>query len=273
VSLKAFYVRRCTRIMLAMFSYIAVTAILASAGLVALTGMDHLKAASYLCNTAWVHCPNQYGHLWSIGVEEQFYLLWPLLLILTGALRSRFVIAAMLIGAICTVIPSLVVEGWINNGLATYSICAGVLFALSARFRALFEPLRKVPTAVLAVLLLIGISYTETRWTFTKPFLLLIMPPLIVATVLARDGRVAGARISEGLRQVGLVSYSLYLWHAIAVWVPEVSQAFTILSFLAIPFAWVSYRWIEQPFIRLGHRWSKAIISAGVSGKGALEHA
>jgi len=269
ISLKAFYVRRCTRIMPAMFAYIAAVAILALVGLTTMTSLAPLKAASYLCNTRWVECPDQYNTLWSIGVEEQFYLIWPLLLILAGTLRSKFVAVAILVGAICSVIPQLQVRGWINNGLATYCLSCGVLFALSARFRSLFEPLRKVPTAVLGVLLLVGVSYTITRWATTRPFMLLLLPPLIVATVLARDGRVAGTRISEGLRQIGLVSYSLYLWHGIAMWTPGASDTFRALSFLAIPFAWVSYWWIEQPFVRIGHRWSKSIIAAGTSNAGA----
>lgn len=264
ISLKAFYVRRCARIMPAMFAYVGFVAILATFGLTYLKAIEPLKAASYLCNTKWVTCADQYGHLWSIGVEEQFYLLWPLLLIFGGRFRSKLVVAAIIVGALCAVSPALQVRGWINNGLATYCLSCGVLFALSARFRSLFNPLRKVPTLGLAVLLLVGVSYTVTRWQETRTLGLLLLPMLIVATVLARDSSIPGAQL---LRQIGLVSYSLYLWHVVATWVPYayLSETFRELSFLAIPFAWISYRWIEQPFIRLGHRWSKAIIMLGIS--------
>jgi peptidoglycan/LPS O-acetylase OafA/YrhL len=103
-----------------------------------------------------------------------------------------------------------------------------------------------------------------------------MLPPLIVATVLARDGSVfANSRISVALEQIGLVSYSLYLWHSIASWKADVysSMAFYWGSFAAFPFAWISYRYIEQPFITVGHRWSAAVkgLRVGKPSRGELD--
>jgi peptidoglycan/LPS O-acetylase OafA/YrhL len=92
---------------------------------------------------------------------------------------------------------------------------------------------------------------------------LLLVPPILVTIVLARDGNVARPRLSEFLRRVGLVSYSLYLWNTLATLQPVNygSPTFRLLALLAIPFAWISYRYIEKPFIAMGKRWSEAIIA------------
>lgn len=263
ISLKAFYVRRCTRIMPAMFCYIAAVAVLGVLGLTRIAPTEPLKAVSYLCNTTWVQCSAQYGHLWSIGIEEQFYLFWPALLIVLWRCRSPIATCAMILGAICAVIPSLQIHIWLNNGLAVYCLSSGALFALSGTFRKLFEPMRRVPAWILAAVLAILFPCAVTHWNALRPVFLLILPPLVVATVLAKektDTAVAG--LGEALRQVGLCSYSLYLWHAIATWKPDayLSTQFWHWSILAMPFAWLSYQYIEKPFIKMGRRWSDRIL-------------
>jgi peptidoglycan/LPS O-acetylase OafA/YrhL len=89
-----------------------------------------------------------------------------------------------------------------------------------------------------------------------------MLPLLINLAVLARSGSVfANSRISGALEQIGLVSYSLYLWQGIATWDFDKysSVEFYWASFLALPFAWISLRYIEKPFISAGHRWSTLI--------------
>ena len=146
------------------------------------------------------------------------------------------------------------VRGWIDNSMAVYCLSAGALFGLSSQFRKAFDVMRWIPTWVLTLALVFVIPYAITRsHDELRSICLLILPPLIVTTVLARDGNAAPWRLAEGLRQLGLVSYSLYLWHNF----PMVSHA--RIERLAIPAAWISYHYIEKPIIAFGHRWSKVI--------------
>jgi peptidoglycan/LPS O-acetylase OafA/YrhL len=263
VSLKAFYIRRAARILPAMLSYVLIVMLVSAAGLTRLEPVDGVKAVSYLCNTSFVTCAFQFGQFWTLGVEEQFYLLLPLLLIVSGRFRVPVVALTMIVGATSGLIPSLVVHDHFNNGMAVYCLSSGVLFALSPEFRAAFKAVR-IPAWALLIPALFSPLYWGGHWEFGHPLALLLIAPLLVSIVLARDGNVLGPKLSEGLRKIGLVSYSLYIWHCFAVWPPEdyLSPTFRALSVLAIPFTWISYRYIELPFIAAGRRWSKAIIEA-----------
>jgi peptidoglycan/LPS O-acetylase OafA/YrhL len=276
ISLPAFYIRRVCRILPALLSLVIVVALLGIAGLTPTNEPHDTEVAlSFLCNTSSVECPRQFPHLWSLALEEQFYLIWPLLMILAAKYRKHFVVATIIIAACATLIPSLMVRGWLNNGLAVYCLSSGVLFALSARFRRLFETVTGAPTWVLVSILAGLLPFAVVRWHILEPVGLIVLPPLVVATVLGRNGPVSAvARVSAILEQIGVVSYSLYLWHWIGSWDANQysSAAFYWASFAALPFAWMSYRYIEQPFIRAGHRWSTAVRNFRAARRTQLEH-
>ena len=83
ISLKGFYTRRFFRIFPAYYSFLFVIALLSAGGFVALHDNDLLHAFSYTSDyyreRSWL-----VGHTWSLSVEEQFYLLWPLVIVLAG---------------------------------------------------------------------------------------------------------------------------------------------------------------------------------------------
>lgn len=94
ISLKRFYLRRIVRIFPAFYAFILVMAIATLSGAVHLTGRDFAYVLTYTVNVE----PNralQIGHLWSLSIEEQFYLLWPLTLL---ALRIFGLLGASLPG-------------------------------------------------------------------------------------------------------------------------------------------------------------------------------
>jgi len=267
ISLAAFYVRRATRILPAMLIYVLTAMIASAVGITRLEPIEGMKAISFLCNTSLVHCAYPFGHFWTLGLEEQFYLLWPLLLVTSGRFRVPLVTVTMLVAATCAMIPSLVIRDCYNNGLAVYCLSSGVLFALSPKFRAGFATVKKIRTwALLIPLLLVTPVSSDGHWDFGHPVALLAIPPILVSVVLARDGNVFGPQLSEALRKVGLASYSLYIWDSFGMW-QYVYPIFRVLSVLAMPFAWISYRYVEMPFIAAGRRWSKAIVEARHSSR------
>ncbi len=83
VSLRSFYVRRIFRILPTAYGYLAVIAVLATAGIVTVTRLDFAAAALFFSNYV---SPDSWftGHFWSLAIEEHFYLFWPPILVKFG---------------------------------------------------------------------------------------------------------------------------------------------------------------------------------------------
>lgn len=103
ISLKRFYLRRVLRIFPAFYAFILVLAIAVWLGAAHLTGRDFAFALTYTVN--YVPSPPwRTGHLWSLSIEEQFYLLWPLTLLMLRERRALILaIAAIFAGPLVRV--------------------------------------------------------------------------------------------------------------------------------------------------------------------------
>ena len=111
ISLKLFYARRAIRIFPASYLLLAVVAILWRAGWIQLHPNDLWYAAFYVMN----HLPErswEVGHLWSLSVEEQFYLVWPFTFAALGMKRSAWAAVAMLVLApVCRLLSAFLLRG------------------------------------------------------------------------------------------------------------------------------------------------------------------
>ncbi len=214
-------------------------------------------------------------HYWSLGVEEQFYLLWPFLLILAMRFRRVRLSAGLLVGAVFVVslVFAIVMTGvdapWAFYSLPgrAWQLALGGLLAVGA------TGLARVPwpvklaagwgglAAVVASVVLIG---PEVPY----PGVAALLPSLGAAgLILAGAGRLSpGALLATPpLRFLGRISYSLYLVHWPILVLPaatlavgeELSLPVRLgLAAASVVVATLSYRLIEQPFHRgwLGRR-------------------
>ena len=199
-------------------------------------------------------------HTWSLAVEEQYYLLFPLVVFCLRKFRK----AKYLIGFTLLALASLAVAewGWRNYPSQNFyftpsrlwemlagSVCAAILYQRS-----------QMKSEVLAGLGLAMILYSTVFFTAALPFPSLYTLVPVVGTcliILFADARTVTARLlSFGpFVGVGLISYSAYLWHqpifafARIRYPEEVPDwAMMLLAGLALGLAWVSWRFIEQPF-------------------------
>jgi peptidoglycan/LPS O-acetylase OafA/YrhL len=260
--LRCFYIRRVFRILPALTIFIACIALFSWAGFISVSMHDIGSAATFLCNTSAVTCGYYFGHLWSLSVEEQFYIFWPMIFLLgAGSRRAIAIYIALTLCVVWSVMPSLRTGGWLNNGLAFACISAGVCYALNTQFRSAFSSVRSLlPTRVWTLLLVIGLPLAESMLPALSPVWTVLTPFAIVVTVLgavesspARDAR-------QWLVQIGLVSYSLYLWHAIATWDVEryYSHGFLLASVpIALLMTWISAKYLERYFVQTGRRLSR----------------
>ena len=269
ISLKGFYFRRFFRIVPAYLVYLAAMAALKSLGIVQADWLNFGYALLYLTNYH-MHVNWVLLHTWSLSVEEQFYLLYPLLLL--KARRPGFVvvlvatigvsIAARLLNQVWQVWPidaTYSFEGRADQ-LAFGCLCALLQqrgsVALQGRIRSLAMPLAAVllctavalPPGSLRVVLfntMLGAAITLLVHACTGT------PGLWLTRVLE----------FTPLRAIGLMSYSLYLWQQ--VWMTRELQIPLPLALCgSLLCGAASYFFVERPGLRLRHRLSPLLNGA-----------
>jgi len=203
-------------------------------------------------------------HFWSLAVEEQFYLVFPFVLL---ALRRWSVrVKLKVVGAIATVSFALSVVGVWAFPQATFyllptrawELAMGALLALSGGRLPLPERAR-APTGWMGlVMMLAPVAIYDADTPFPG---LLAVPPCLGALLViwgsAAEGSMLGRVLSvRPLVFVGLISYSLYLWH----WPVKVFSHYWFtglhsplamrLAVVVVSFglAWLSWRYVETPF-------------------------
>jgi peptidoglycan/LPS O-acetylase OafA/YrhL len=214
-------------------------------------------------------------HLWSLGIEEQFYIVWPVLLWLVLKVRRvtlRLVIAlaiASLLFASVLVFQDRT-QAFYSPLTRAWELLAGALLAFAmqdARSLAML-PRHWLMPALGLLLAAVGIVFIQSRFPFPG---LLALVPVISAVLLigGSQGSWVNQRILANplMVKIGLISYPLYLWH----W-PLLSFAFIIesgrpaigirLAIVALSFllATLTFHWIEKPIKRLPRKFSIALL-------------
>jgi peptidoglycan/LPS O-acetylase OafA/YrhL len=272
LDLLAFYARRVRRIFPAAIVVVVFTLAAGSA----LLSSDEFHSLAQSAASALVFCANLFFqqsadgyfqpdatrmpllHLWSLSVEEQFYLAWPVLLLLLLRMRLRMV-------------PTLIVVAILSLGLSEWLMrwdTDAAFFQTPARFWELtaggliaVAPARRWGVAAGWIGTAVVVAATFLKW---QHFPGLGAMPAVLGTALVLAALKGGAGnpllASRPMVGLGLVSYSLYLWHwpLLALYHSTVIGEGTLparwgLCATALGLALASYRYVEQP-IRKG-RW------------------
>jgi peptidoglycan/LPS O-acetylase OafA/YrhL len=199
-------------------------------------------------------------HTWSLAVEEQYYVLFPIFLFLAwryGKNRVFWMIVAM------ASISLLLSEwGWRNKATANFYLAptrAWELFAGSiAAFIVQKNGVRKNNFLALTGLLAILFSIFFYNETTPFPSVYALVPVLgVVLLVLYADKETFAAKLlsTKGFVGIGLISYSAYLWHQPLFAFARIRSlehpntlVMLVLSTLAMLLAYISWRYIEKPF-------------------------
>ncbi|WP_418277759.1 acyltransferase family protein [Isoptericola jiangsuensis] len=296
IRLAEFWRRRARRLLPALAVVVVVSVVAArivSPDLLVGIGRQVLGAATFSSN--WLEisagtsyfdetAPQLFQTFWSLAVEEQFYLLWPvvlvLLIVLTPAGRAREVVVAA--GALASAVAMAVM--YVPGGdptrvyYGTDTHCFGLLLGAAAALRwstgGRLLPERAwwaVPVGLGGLAALVAGLHADSAWAYRGGILLgSVLALLLVARcadVTEVGRRTFGVRLAEcrPVVWVGARSYGLYLWHwpvlllvdaAVGAqpgtpqWWRGVALA-TGITLLASP---ASYRWVETPVRRDGFR-------------------
>ena len=235
LDLKAFWARRCRRLLPALL--VVVTAVSAYAVVLAARDelnslrADALASLGYVANWRAIAVGSDYGdlfsapsplqHTWSLGIEEQWYLLWPLALLgLLWAARRFSAVPLMAVGAMAVASTALMAVLYDpgNLGRAYYgtdtrcqSLLVGAALALLVDRVPVGSWAAAASVATLAWLW--ATTPLETAWLYHGGFLLCALLVALVIASTTRPGPVRAALSMRPLPEIGLISYGLYLWH------------------------------------------------------------
>lgn len=283
-SLAKFYKRRINRILPALMVIVLASALV---GFFILSPRDLLKfsksAVSALMGFSNIFFWQEYGnyfsgksgeapllHTWSLGVEEQFYFIWPLLLTLLFKLRQRYAIASLVV---LTMIFVLVSEAGVRFAAsASYYLLPTRFFELMFGGLLSFLIILIKPSSTRAAsfsaffglgIIILSLAFIET----TSPFPgLNAVWPCFGATLLiwagSREHALFAILCSRPMVSIGLISYSLYLWHwPIIAYLNYlyIEIDFNVgvgVAFSSFVLAWATWKFIETPMRKSGARLS-----------------
>ena len=242
------------------------------------------------------HPPDYLGHAWSLGIEEQFYFFWALLLATMGAQAARpwRIFTLAVVGALASMLwmlwlyvagagPVRLYNGLDTRAMALLCGCA-LASGLHTRQPQLLDKAPPLPDAqknlctvactgfVALGLLLVAMHSAEWRNALMFPWgymaAALTTALLVWSVVVAPANHCAALLAWPPLVAVGKISYGLYLWHYPLFRVAEaqapkagipLAYAMALAAGLAVLAAWASFVWVERPLrTRLTSRYLRA---------------
>ena len=290
VSLAGFWARRARRILPAALVVLAACA-LATKATVPETQWDQFfeeitASTAYLENwhladaavdyQALDDAPSPVRHFWSLSVEEQFYLVWPVLILFAlVVLRGRI---ALVLGAVTAASFAWSLHKTATDPAAAYFVTPTRAWEFGVGgLLALLPAAAARPSRALALAGLAAVTVAAAAFSADTPFpgVAALLPVLGAAAVIQ-----ARAFRFRPLEALGDISYSVYLWHwPLIVLAPELGAPVLLAATLAL--GWLSKVVVEDPVrrVRLSPRWTLVPAAAGTAavlmlastGAGALE--
>jgi peptidoglycan/LPS O-acetylase OafA/YrhL len=219
-------------------------------------------------------------HLWSLGIEEQFYIFWPLVLFLAFRLKIKLGIVVVVLGCLSLFLNIYEAQRDVTTDFYSpltrmWELLVGALLAVNVKDSSV-RTLSENTANTLSVLgcIAIVLSLTLINRDLTFPGYLATLPVFGSACLLASGPRSWLGKVAFSNKLmvwVGLLSYPLYLWHwpllTFAKILENGTPVFTtrlMLMGLAVVLAWLTYRLVERPLrFNTSHRHLIVLVLSG----------
>jgi len=293
IELRTFYIRRALRLFPALVVVVGTLLVVAVALKVLIQRplMPEIKASvtalTYVMN--WSHAfrlwpPGWLGHTWSLSIEEQFYLLWPLILIATykwggikGSLRCAGLLALLSVFLRLYLYHSGATGDRIYNGFDTRAdeLLIGCALALAKPFSLSRWAARLWFVPVLAIAWVFFFVPWFALYTLSSTIIAAASAWLILPLWAQSIPWMATALEFRPIRYIGRISYGLYLWHwpTLAI-LRELHFARNGLKTIALTgtitllCAAASFHFVERPILRLKTRVRRGVSSTAAAVAG-----
>jgi peptidoglycan/LPS O-acetylase OafA/YrhL len=274
ISLPQFYLRRALRLLPALSTFLVVLLVFvpfqpagAQHGLVQAAGLSAVFLGNIAKTVGWTF---PLPHLWSLGMEEQFYFLWPLTLLVLLRLRvPRAGIGAVAVaGGIAVVVTRVALHaaGAVSSFTLFYSplhsdgLLVGCALGLAYAWRWLPPPEAErrrltiaaiVAAAVFVLVAVRGAPYVAWGVTVGLGVIALASAVLVYAAIDERPVLPLRFLIWGPVTYLGEISYALYLWHfpVLYLWPTNLLRVPGRVA-VALLLAAASYELVEKPFLR-----------------------
>jgi peptidoglycan/LPS O-acetylase OafA/YrhL len=282
ISLRDFYIRRSLRIWPLYYVTLAVYVVLVLA-LQRGTGRDRIffhyfpyyLTYTYTWAQGWAASGAIFNFAWSLSVEEQFYVVWAVVLrVLKGAVPV-FIMLAMILLRLSTnwTATTRVISQdslpWRIAAAIAIPICLGSILAHALHSEVWFRRMRMLlgfrwsaPLFLLA--LTVSLAFSGIRWSVVQWF---VLPFLIGSSVIREDNGLSPFLRFRPLAYMGVISYGMYMLNTLALdcLVPVMKRVHLFNPVLRFPIAVaatvlaaaISYRFLETPFLRIKDRFSR----------------
>ena len=282
VSLKAFWVRRFKRLMPAAVLTLIVVSIWAALKVdsmqLASIRNDFLATLGYIANWRFIYSGQSYfeqyslaspvRHAWSLAIEEQFYVVWPLLFAFIYRARRKWLLAGVVITAIAASAVWMAVLFDPNNISRVYygtdtrasQLLVGVLLAVivsTGRLRVSNLTAIAINAFSLAVVVAAMFTIADQNKNLYKGGLVafaVVTALLLFSSTQLKSGPVHFVLCSPPVQFIGRVSYGLYLWHwPIQIMITDRNTSFdgwrltAVRLIITFAVTYISYRLIEMP--------------------------